>query len=524
MNLLKRYCFLRIFAIISLNKSQNTMNTGNSNNYINDNNSNKKLRKSLIEKQVCEKKFSRSSLPDFYSDMDSEENNDTQISIFQQTSESNHLTLDEDLSTYVSESNDSSIITNDIKRNVKYFTDNKNFNTNIECRKRKGIKKQFRSKKSGVLEPFVRWKHTNLIRKRIEKKVSKNLGLEYYRYLDFTNSSFILIFLDKLLTSCFNSFDSKRMEKLRFLIVDIFLYYRFKAVKNSLITKKRINNFLKEIGRCFDSNTSFEISKYILRTKKKLKNHSINYFMLYPNLASHRGYADKIYNYLKKKDSNMLRNKMIESLPNLRDSIILKLNEIISEYLGHSEQELNEEDMNIIRDVLNHPIVSKTFESIIDTDSRRINLEEEDPFEKFYQNLFMDQLGNPFPFIGSAKAIKIQKLIIFVKACIYEQKNQLTHLEYIALLNFMSKKYKKYTISRKRNSIEEVFYDSLCFFVQSFAYCENVDKGSIKYSFNKDPSAYQKGLRLLKRLFPKWGELISELKINFSAMMKDNTL
>lgn len=435
------------------------------------------------------------------------------------------LSLNKTPSSTVSSQNIFSMATN-TQLACTQVSGNENTNSQLTSHKRKCATKKRSSKKRSVSRNPQKNLYSKLIRKKVESMVTSNPKLEYYRYFDFPNSYFLLDHFENLLNSCFSSCHWIEMVQLRDLVVDIFIYYRFKAIKNALIGKQRASIFLEEVCKSTGFKKHSEnMTKCIFRESKKLNEISPKYFLIYPNLVSHKKIqCNDIFNYHGRENYNLFRNEMIESLLSLKTNVFLKLNDLIEEYLSHPASNLNDEEATTIRILIYSPIYFLPFDSIIDTHVRVINLEEDDPFEKAYNNLFIDQYGNPFPFEGSAQAVKIQKFIIFIKACIFEQEDQLTFLEYVALLNFMLKEYREYVRSGDKNTISENFYDSLCFFVQSFAYSHIKNGEEINYSFENNFEKFLKGLRLLKKLFPNWDELISEENFSFLPSYSDNNI
>lgn len=351
----------------------------------------------------------------------------------------------------------------------------------------------------------IKFIYVKLINEKIDDIVGQDKLSSYRDYTDYENSSFILVHFENLLQSCFACCDFIDINEFRLLITDIFIYYRFSAIKNSVIGKLRVINFLIEIYEAIGITKNLEeVTKFIFKDKKKLKRCNPRNRKKYPNFVSHRNYK------LSNRQNSKFRNKMIEYLPELRNGIELKLNILVKKYLEHKCILLSEKDKIIIKRELEKSFSCYPFESIIEMGVYGINLIEDRPIEKFYNNLFNNQNNEPFYFKGSLHAIEIQMFIRFVKACIFKNGNQLTCLEYITLLNYMGKSYLKYNTSNVKGTMEEQFYDSMCFFVQSFAYDQSVEQGKIKYTFSCLLPKYLKGFRILKQLLPGWEEFISE--------------
>lgn len=284
------------------------------------------------------------------------------------------------------------------------------------------------------------------------------------------------------------------MEELRPLIVDIFLYYRFTSIKNALIAKERVNDCIKKMnlptGKDESPNRRFQ---YIFNIEKKLKEYCKGHFVLYPNLSSRRKYYSERKSLKPENNFNWFRKETIKHISELKDSISSILKIIVMKYLKFNGQKLSHEVKKAIEILPSKEINSEIFKSIINAGICGINLEENNNiFGKFYN------------------AIEIQKFITFVKICMYEKENQLTCLEYIALLQLMNENFKKYKISGKEGIIDELFHDSLCFFVESFSYCQTKSNNKIIYSFEKDLVKHKKGFKILRQLFPNWKELVSE--------------
>lgn len=518
MNLCRISNFILFFINTIVTSRQGDINVVELNNHDSVDETNNENHTPLLEIDTSENENNQFCFLNLLSYLDLQEYNSSEVSGIQDNTNSNCFASNSFPSNSTSTSNTFFKTSSDITtQNYKMIENKDVFSKSTKRKVDFAEVEEPMKKKKKVSEPYKKWIHTILIKSRVENMVCNNVQSVYYRYVDFKNSSFILIHLDDLIHSCFSCYDYTDIENFKFLIIDIFLYYRFTAVDNALKTKKRVIDIL---GTIVDLNNIFgtptSTTRYIFYSDKRLCQYSTWNFLMYPNIASHRMYYNENRAYDSTKSPFMFINNIIESIPKFRDSIISILNYIVTFNFNHLGNKLSEEDKNAILSQLSKPIHFEPFESILDMGIRGINLEEDDHiFNKFYNNLFINHNGDKFQFKGSEKSIRIQKFIIFVKTCIYEQENQLTCLEYITLFNYMSKEYKKYINSEDKSFINEPFFNSLCFFVQSFSYDSSINGDKVTYSFKHDPYKNQKGFRLLKQLFPNWEELISEDKFSF---------
>lgn len=501
MNCTKRICFILICFNLSVATSESYPNF----NKIDSHNSKstfKNFKKSLIERYTEENKISQSGPEDTLFDKNYQHNSNQIIPMKQDDDKPPDLFIDRIIASTSSDLNVSFQPLNSQIKHSDNTVDNKDTNRNSAKKKGNSCEESL-DRKRQALECSIHRKYFDLIieeamnRYKIKKRTFK-------RYFCLKGSKFMVACFDKLLKSCFPCFNSAVSEKFDSFIVNIFLYCKFSTVKSSEIARERIKKLLRIVGKKKKAlKTYINTPQHIFCTKKDLKKMDINkQLFIYPNLSSYR-------KYIVKRDENKFIGKTTKNLPDLKKNIKSNLKNIVKEYLEDDNCKLNEEDKKEIKSQLTRKFYYGPFKSIIEMGIRGINLEEDNNiFQKFYNNISKyDYKGNLVTLKGSNHAIEIQKFIIFTRICISENQNQLSCLESIALLYCMRRGYKEY---KRPNKMEELFYDSLCFFIESIGYSYSISRENIYCSFDYDLSKYIKGFELLKRqLFPNWEELIS---------------
>lgn len=375
-----------------LSSSQSSINNEDLNNCINVDESCSKSSKSCFKKDKHLENSMTSS-----SNLDNQQSYDPEISLLDQNPNF-------DNSTYNKTHLNLASISNNLARQVKEKIEN----VNVDSRKRgfnfadetentpKMIKKSKTDKRK---------LHPKLIKARVKSMTLKFSESEYYKYIDLKNSDFILSHFENLCNNCFSFCTCVDSYEFILLIADIFIYYRFTAIKNALRTKERVIPILEEISKFKDMYpTNPNVTTYILSSNKQLNKYYRGDFVIYPNTSSHRAYHSSHRDHFLKDKCNVLRNAMLGCLSELRKKIIFRLYEVVLNFLNTQCLKLNKEDKAAIRSRLFQPINLTHFESILDMGIRGINLEEDnEPFKKFYENLFIDQNGESFTFNGCYK-------------------------------------------------------------------------------------------------------------------------
>lgn len=345
----------------------------------------------------------------------------------------------------------------------------------------------------------------------------KGVVSRYFNYSSLEYSEFIKIHFSNFLKSRFSCCNSMSMDIFMPFVNEVEVYFRYLAVQNALIGKIRSDNLYKGISSYFDLSTSMKspnISKYIFKTGQTLKKYSKQFYTIFPNFASYRALpSDK---FSSETDPAVLKRLLDELFENSEKKVMHNLIKVVKSYLNCPCQKLSEEDKNAIQNLLycdKNTIMSLKPNILLV--SQGINLEEDaDIFEQIYNNFFNELKGKELVLSKSTQAIEIKKLIVFVRFFMYQQ-DGLSYFEYMTLLDFMSKEYKKYKDSENKDTVNEDFYDSLCFFIQSFAYCEIQYQEGTYYILSNDSNDHKKGFRMLKHLFPNWEDLIQEENFYF---------